>query len=365
MKNKILFLSAFIVLLTTGCSKKFLEEMKPYDKYGEEAVFESQTLTGAYIDRMYNFYFSAYRNPLQQVVGQYNDSRSRMTDEIGGTVSNYINPNINLQTAAQADNYIGTALATSGAPNNPYTRIRFANFLIQKIDEYGKNITEDFKKTAKGQMYFFRALQYFDLVRVYGGVPIVTTVQNASLTDESIRIPRATSSECFAQIIKDLDEAASLLPMQWDAANYGRLTAAGALALKSRVLLTAASPLFNSDWDNTGNEKWQKALDAGLEAESKLTAAGYGLYGSNAKDWSEMTFKNDNAFNKEALIVQLLSSTNTNTIGINNSWENSVRPTDYKGGGGLAAPKEMLDLFPLADGSRPTVANGYVDTFFF
>ncbi len=59
----------------------------------------------------------------------------------------------------------------------------------------------------------------------------------------------------------------SLLPMQWDAANYGRLTAAGALALKSRVLLTAASPLFNSDWDNTGNEKWQKALDAGLEAE--------------------------------------------------------------------------------------------------
>ncbi|ULT41411.1 hypothetical protein KRR40_43285 [Niabella defluvii] len=78
-----------------------------------------------------------------------------------------------------------------------------------------------------------------------------------------------------------------------------------------------------------------------------------------------MTFKNDNAFNKEALIVQLLSSTNTNTIGINNSWENSVRPTDYKGGGGLAAPKEMLDLFPLADGSRPTVANGYVDTFFF
>ncbi len=212
MKNKILFLSAFIVLLTTGCSKKFLEEMKPYDKYGEEAVFESQTLTGAYIDRMYNFYFSAYRNPLQQVVGQYNDSRSRMTDEIGGTVSNYINPNINLQTAAQADNYIGTALATSGAPNNPYTRIRFANFLIQKIDEYGKNITEDFKKTAKGQMYFFRALQYFDLVRVYGGVPIVTTVQNASLTDESIRIPRATSSECFAQIIKDLDEAVVASP---------------------------------------------------------------------------------------------------------------------------------------------------------
>ncbi|MCH5597785.1 RagB/SusD family nutrient uptake outer membrane protein [Niabella ginsengisoli] len=364
MKNKILYLIAFISLIAFGCSKNFLEEKKSYDKY-DESIFTNEVQTGWYIDRMYNYYFVSYRNPLQSVVGLYNDNRSRMTEEIGGTVGDYINPNKTLRLASEADAYYGASVGGS-VQNNPYTRIRFANFLIQKIDEVGLTLPESFRKTAKGQMYFLRALQYFDLVRIYGGVPIVTAAQNASSTDETIREPRATSSECFDQIIKDLDSAATLLPMIWDVpgSNYGRLTAAGALAMKSRVLLTAASPLYNSDWDNSGNERWQKALDAGLQAETALTAAGYGLFGSNAKDWGAMTVSQDNAFNKEALMVVLLSTNSTSSAGYNNSWENSVRPRDYNGGGGLAATKEMLDLFPLANGSRPT-ENNYVDTFFF
>lgn len=365
MKNKILSLAAIVVLLiTTGCSKRFLEDMKSFDKY-DERIFENELQTGWYIDRMYNYYFVNYRNPQQSIVGLYNDNRARMTEEIGGTVSNYINPNSNLQLASEADGYYGNSV-TSSVQNNPYTRIRFANYLIQKIDAEGPGLSETFRKTAKGQMYFLRALQYFDMVRIYGGVPLVTTVQANSATDETIRVPRATSSECFTQIAKDLDSAAALLPMIWDAptTNYGRLTAAGALAMKSRVLLTAASPLFNTDWDNPGNAKWQKALDAGLQAETALTTAGYGLFGANAKDWSEMTFRNDNSFNKEALMVFLLSTNTTSSAGYNNGWENSVRPADYKGGGGISATKEMLDLFPLADGSRPTTSN-YKDTFFF
>jgi len=370
MKNKILYLiAALILFVVTGCSKRFLEEMKPYDKYGEEQVFENETLTGWYIDRMYNYYFVNYRSPVQSVVALYNDSRTKMTEEMGGTVGDYINPGKTLQLASEADNYYGAAIGASiPNPVPPYTRIRYANFLIQKIDEKGQNLSEAFRKTSKGQMYFLRALQYFDLVRIYGGVPIITTVQDASMTDETIRIPRSTSSECFTQIVKDLDSAAALLPMKWDSptTNYGRLTAAGALAMKSRVLLTAASPLFNKDWDNSGSEKWQAALQAGLDAETKLSAGGYGLYGTTAKDWAEMTYKQNNSTpNSEAIMVFLFNTTSTNSTGYNNTWENTVRPTDYKGGGGVSAPKEMLDLFPLANGSRPTIGNGYVDTFFF
>jgi hypothetical protein len=116
--------------------------------------------------------------------------------------------------------------------------------------------------------------------------------------------------------------------------------------MKSRVLLTAASPLFNKDWDNTGSARWQKALDASLAAETALSAAGYGLFGSNAKDWAEMTFRNDNSFNSEAIMVQLLSSTITTSTGTNNGWENSIRLKDYNGSGGISVPKGMLDLFP-------------------
>lgn len=354
-----------VIVATTGCNKKFLEDMKSYDKY-DESIFTSEVQTGWYIDRLYNYYFSAYRNPTLTVVGSYSDTRRNITEEIGGNITNFTNPNKTLQFASEADTYYGSTL-TSSVQNNPYTRIRYANFLIEKIEGVGQVLSEDFRKTAKGQMYFLRALQYFDLVRVYGGVPIETEVHEASAVDESIKTPRAKTSEVFDQIIKDLDSAALLLPMKWANAgtDYGRLSGAAALAMKSRVLLTAASPLFNTNWDNSGDARWQKALDAGLAAETALTAAGFGNAINSAKDWAEVTFKNDNAFNGEGILVILLSNTTTTSTGINNGWENSIRPKDHNGSGGISVPKAMLDLFPLANGVRPTVANGYVDTFFF
>jgi len=374
MKNKIAYLVLFTLSAFTmlGCKKSFLEDMRSYDKYDEETAFTNEVLTTAYLDRIYNYMFGSFRSPIQAetTLGSYDDSKTRLTEEIGanGTVGNYINPNKTLQQATEADAYYGATLPATGLANTPYSRIRLANFLLDNIDVIGgEALTQTFRNNAKGQAYYFRALQYFYLVRTYGGVPIVLHVQQASSTDTSIRIKRSTASECFVQIAKDFDSAAALLPATWASptANYGRFTSGAALAMKSRALLTAASPLFNSDWDNPGSTKWLAALDAGLKAEIALTAAGYGLYGSTAKEWGEMTTVADNSFNKEAIFELLLSNTQTSSAGYNNSWENTIRPKDYNGGGGISVPKGMLDLFPLADGRRPTVANGYVDTFFF
>ncbi|MCF3109226.1 RagB/SusD family nutrient uptake outer membrane protein [Niabella sp. CC-SYL272] len=363
MKKIIYGFLVMTAFLATGCKKDFLEDMKSYDKY-DESIFGNEVLTGWYIDRLYYDYFSAYKSPVVSVVGLYNDTRTRSTEEMGGTVTDMINSQKTLTDASQADGYFGTALAAN-AGNTPYTRIRTANFLIQKIDEKGQSLSADFKNKARGQMLFLRGLQYFDLMRIYGGVPIVTTVENATASDPSIQHPRAKTSEVVDQIISDLDSAALLLPTAWGAGDYGRFTKGAALAMKSRVLLTFASPLFNPDWDNPGNDRWQKALDAGLAAETALTAAGNGLYGTTARDWAEMWYKNDNAFNKEVIMVQLLSNS-TASSGVNsNGWERSIRVTKQTGAGGVSAPKEMVDLFPLADGSRPTIANGYDSLHFF
>jgi hypothetical protein len=375
MKNKILYIVtiAFAAIMLTNCKKSYLEDMKPFDKYGED-VFTNEVLTGYYIDRLYNYFFVNHRSPTQAetTLGSFDDSKTRMTEEIGGTVSNYINPNRNLQLATEADQYYGGALTASIA-NTPYTRIRLANDLLEKIDGPGQVMSENFRKNAKGQMFYFRALQYFYLVRTYGGVPLVLKVQEGSNTDSSIRIPRSTATECFTQIAKDFDSAAALLPAVWPvlSTNYGRFTSGAALAMKSRVLLVAASPLFNTDWDNPGSAKWQAALSAGLAAETALTSAGYGLYGSTAKQWAEMSYVNDNigtpvGGNKESIFTILLSTNQTSSAGYNSPWENSIRPKDHNGSGnGISVPKAMLDLFPLANGERPTAANGYVDTFFF
>lgn len=366
MKNKIAYLLFFaVVVATAGCNKKFLEDMKSYDKY-DESIFTNDVQTGWYIDRLYNYYFAAYTTPTRTLVGQYDDTRRALTEEFGGTIGNYTNPNKTLHFAADADPYYGAALPAS-VTNNAYTRIRNANFLLEKIDGIGQVLPEDFRKTAKGQMYFFRALQYFDLARVYGGVPIVLDVEEASSDNEAIKIPRSKTSEVFDQIVRDLDSAAAMLPAKWpnQSTDYGRFTSVAALAMKSRVLLTQASPLFNPNWDNPGDTHWQKALAASLAAETAATAAGYGGAINSAKDWAEVTFKNDNSFNGEALFVVLISKTTASSAGTSNGWENSLRPKDYNGSGGISATKGMLDLFPLADGSRPVIGSNYNDTFFY
>lgn len=362
-KIKIAGILLIAISLASSCKQKFLEDMKSFDKY-DENIFANATLTGWYIDKMYYDYFSAYKSPILSVTGLYTDTRTKATEEIGGSPTDYTNPQKTLIDATQGDTYFGGQLVVNPA-NVPYTRIRNANFLLAKIEEKGQSLPTDFKNTAKGQMFFFRAYQYYDLLRVYGGVPIITTVQNASATDSTIKIPRASVTDVVNQIVADFDSAAALLPATWAATDYGRFTKGAALAMKSRVLLTYASPLFNSDWDNTGNARWQKALDAGLAAETALTSAGYGLYGTTAKDWAQMWYSPDNAFNKEAIIVRLLSSTVASSGIESNGWEKSIRLTKQTGSGGISAPKEMIDLFPLANGVRPTIANGYDSLHFF
>ncbi len=368
MNKKILFgIFLLTTLLISGCSDDFLEEKHNYDKF-DETIFENELQAGWFVDRMYYDAFSGFKSPVWSVFGLYNEDRSRLTEEIGGFpttgTANLVNPTLTYTEASDCPNYYGTSLSSSST-SPCYTRIRYYNLYIQKIEERGKNLSETFRNRTTGQMYFLRALQYYDLLRLYGGVPIVTEVQSASSTDENIKLPRASTSEVVAQIVADLDKAASLLPVKWDVANYGRLSGDAALAMKSRVLLTFASPLYNKDWDNTSNQRWKDALAASLAAEVKLSADGYGLYGSSAKDWASMFVNFDNAFCTEVIMTQLLSTATASSAGVNNGWENSIRLKSQGGSGGVAAPKEMIDIFPMADGSRPTVANGYDDTKFF
>ena len=361
MKIKINSILALIsvLIVSFSCSDNFLEEKQVFGN-DDETFYEKQGRVSWYVDNLYNDYFRAYNSPLKSVIGLYNDTRTRMTEEIGG-MQNLINPTISYINASDGDAYYGTRLEDK-INNNPYTRIRDCNTLLDNIDVKGANLDAKFRDQIKGQVYYLRAIQYFDLMRVYGGVPIVTTAQTPSVEDQSIKLPRAKVSEVVAQIVADLDVAATLLPPQWDAANYGRFTRGAALAQKSRVLLTFASPLFNKNWDSS-TERWDAALAAGLAAETQLTADGFGLFGTTAKQWSEMFLVN-NSFCKEAIVVQLLASGNS-TVNINNGWEASMRLVSQGGRGATEAPKEMIDLFPMADGSRPTAANGYDDFVFF
>src|SRR5688572_7724154 len=240
---KIFLVSASLMLIITGCKKDFLVEKRDLTGVNEE-VFKDPVLAKAYVDYIYGlFQPPANAQALIWNLATNGTEFTRTTEELPGE-TNWNKPWAQISyTNAHALPYFGTRMSTSLA-NNTWTRMKQINIFLTEVDKYG--LPEDTKKALKGQLYFWRAYQYFDLVRLYGGVPLVLQPYDpiTSSGTES-QVPRSKTSECIEQIVADLDMAVSMLPGQWPAADWGRITSGAAAALKGRVLLTWASPLFN------------------------------------------------------------------------------------------------------------------------
>lgn len=155
---------------------------------------------------------------------------------------------------------------TSSATKYSYTKdkcwvgIRRAWLFIENVDRV-PDMTDDEKKKLKAEAKVIIAIHYIDLFRHFGGVPWI----DRSLTPTTVsKVPRSTALETLNNIVTLLDEAAADLPWaltsseipEWD----GRLTAAAAMGLKARVLLFAASPLFNSATPYLDGEASSKQL---------------------------------------------------------------------------------------------------------
>ncbi len=219
-----------------------------------------------------------------------------------------------------------------------YTQIRNANTFLQKYTTLAGD--QNAIDVLKGQVLFLRAYYYCELVNLFGGVPIITKPQ--SLTD-SLFILRSSYDDCVAFITADLDEAASLLPVEWDGGNIGRATQGAALALKSRILLYAASPLHNP-----GNEasRWQKAADA---AKAVIDLGVYSLY----PDYYQL-FHIDN---NQEVIFDIQYAYPTRTQGA----EYWLNPQGLQGAFGASRPtQEMIDYYEMSNGKAITDAgSGY------
>jgi tetratricopeptide (TPR) repeat protein len=115
-----------------------------------------------------------------------------------------------------------------------YAGIQRCNTVLDRID----NITMDEKERAirKGEVKFIRALTYFNLVRIWGDVPLVT--KEFTNINESYDLGRTPVNEVYTLIIKDLQEAAEALPLTFPKTEVGRATKGTALTLLGKVYLT-------------------------------------------------------------------------------------------------------------------------------
>jgi tetratricopeptide (TPR) repeat protein len=148
-----------------------------------------------------------------------------------------------------------------------YGCIREASYFIQEFPKYAGNFNEVHANAWQGEAYFIRAYNYFQMVRLYGGVPIVDRVLNyPEESIEELQLPRAKEADCYDFILRDLDEAARLLPEESTVANgldRGRVNRYVALGMKARVALYAgciakyAAPFIQQ---HSGSEAVQQEL---------------------------------------------------------------------------------------------------------
>ncbi len=355
-RNKILSSGAIFVmgaLFFSACSTDFLEDKKDYGNVVD--VYEDYQTASAVVDGIYTYALTKSDGTIGYASSSAgaSDVYLQCTEEYSG-LSDFVDPTAIITTANPGDmpNIFYNERKTA---NNLYGWILTCNDVLEGVEVSAGLSTEE-KNKLMGQAYFFRAWVYYRLVKEFGGVPLVKTVENPISSEvEALTVPRSTTKECIDFICEDLRLASTLLPSVWTGADYGRVTSGAALAMQGRARLLYASPVFNRADDLA---RWNLAYESNKAALAELALGGYGLSGAgtpgvNASAWGKM-FSEFNS--SEAVFVTLYNNVNegTNTNPQKwNSWENSIRPLNALGGGGKNATDLMVDLFPMMDGKKP------------
>jgi hypothetical protein len=221
-----------------------------------------------------------------------------------------------------------------------YNYIRELNVFFSKIDGVAGDQAK--KDRLKGEATFLRAYCYFDLASKYGGIPLITKVYNS--TDKDFTVKRSTYEEAVKFIVDELDKAATLLPSSFTGNDVGRATKGAALALKSRMLLYAASPLWNPGNDQS---KWQAAADA---AKAVIDLSLYTLYQNT--DYHSLFITTDNA--------EVILSYHQNAQKYQSYSDIHLSPNGYHGWSAYTPTQHIVDQFEMKNGKRITDAgSGY------
>jgi hypothetical protein len=180
---------------------------------------------------------------------------------------------------------------------NAYQAIRQCNIFIENVSDLKKvpDLSLMERERWLAEVKFLKAYYHFLLLRMYGAIPLVDVNIPVSASPEQVKVSRVPFDSCVNYIVKLLDESAEGLPaIIADRSNeLGRITSPIAKAIKARVLVTAASPLFNGNSDLAASKnadgkalyaatadasKWTRAAQASKEAIDVAEANGFALY---------------------------------------------------------------------------------------
>ncbi|MDX1619075.1 MAG: RagB/SusD family nutrient uptake outer membrane protein, partial [Balneolaceae bacterium] len=282
MKNVIysFILAGFALLAVTACDVNNSLNKQPLDTVSEENVWKDRALTIAYLNDVYWGMGHGFgETKMASHTDEAHFIHGRGTIDV---VQALISPsNMGTLNDVRLQHTVWGTI---------YDNIRKVNIFLENIGD--AEIEDDaLKERLRGEALFLRAYFNYMLFRQWGGVPIVKQVFELDQREE-MQVPRNTLEETVNAIIEDLNNAAPKLPLSYSGSDRGRATRGAALALKSRVLLYAASDLYHDpSWAGgysnpelisySGANRTQMWRDAKEAAKAVMDLGIYELYDEN------------------------------------------------------------------------------------
>ncbi|WP_431294452.1 RagB/SusD family nutrient uptake outer membrane protein [Pedobacter sp. P26] len=314
---KKIFILLSLVILYTSCKKStdFLDGQASTGET-EESIFTDSVKTIGFLSNIYSGIGYSFNKT--RYGGHGNTEMA--TDDAEYAYSGTGQPIVIMYSGTISPNNFFGQGGVADFWSTPYSNIRKVNVLLAKLPL--SPLSAPLKRRLAGEARFLRAWYYHYLLINFGGIPLIG--DNIYGISDVINLPRSSFQESVNYLISELDAAASILPAPGDYAeqDFGRVTRGACLALKSRVLLYAASPLFNGFSVASGQlasivsypaydvAHWQKAADAAEAVinsnyynlmEDNVTAPGYGFYNTFLKRYpnTEQIFALQRATNRD------------------------------------------------------------------
>ncbi len=342
--------AAFLVFILIACSDDILDKA-PLDQYSDATLWAEVDLADAYLMNVYSGIGSGFNGEMLSGLA----AETLVARGPNGT--DY------LKGLTTPDNTRGPHLARYEWGLN-FKQIQITNVFLDNIDkvsEYYEGVEKASVKSRtdvmKGEGLFLRAWYYHQLLRAYGGLPLLS--QSSQLGDDFNAITRATFEETVNFIIADLDAASELLKLKSEM-EMGRATKEAALALKSRVLLFAASDLTadgTADSELVGYSNpdrtalWMEARDA-AKAVMDLNTTGLADFGAPdleavANNYYEL-FRSYDLSNEEIIWGRMF----LRNVGFTHSHNRTSGPNGNSNFGRNGPVQGMVDSYEMKDGSK-------------
>ncbi|MDR2809027.1 MAG: RagB/SusD family nutrient uptake outer membrane protein [Tannerellaceae bacterium] len=310
---------ALTVIAFSACEKDL--DLSPKDQVSDPAYWKSSADFQLVAN---DFYFSLLEAP------QYIDRNSDIAFESSP------NEVSNGSYLVSANNYEW---------DKSYEFIRSTNYMLMKAEESG--LGEEIDRWV-GEALFFRAYNYWNLVKKYGGVPKITVVLDVNSPELYSR--KSSQSEIIDFILEDIDKAIDKLPLQSELTSdeLGRTTRGAALALKARVAL------YQGTWAKfRGEANANSYLDKAIDAAEKVVASNeYGLFKNKGIESYKYLFILEGDDSNEVLLARRYYYSQWVTHNWTRElWFNAMVPT-----------KNMADMYLATDGlpiTKSPIFKGY------